>query len=154
MPYWKWLLLTVAILMPTGNTAKPLENFRGVVRDPAGGWFVETSIAVQRWEWDESSKRFHAVNPPPIHLDSNGKFSAYLTPGLYDVFVSSYWGEPIALKVEIAPLTPTELECDFRLSPLVPTISQQVIDLGKPGPLVAPHEPRPSACIARKVVVP
>ncbi len=150
MSSWKPLFIAALALAQSGGSASPLTNFRGVVRDPASSAFPETTIFVQRWDWDMESKQFRAFNPPPIHIDSNGKFATYLPPGVYDVFVSSYWGEPIALKVEVAPTTPTELECDFQLSPLIPSEHQLVIDYSKPQLLVQPGQHKPSVCVSRK----
>jgi len=141
----RFLGVVLAVALPSGGV--PAENFRGLVRDAAGGGLPGASVLVQRWEWDHSTKRPRLVSTPPIQTDDEGRFSVYLPPGLYDVFVSYPVMEPVARKVEIKPVTPTNLDCRLELSPLAPTA----------GPLeVAPEQPRssvleppPSSCVAR-----
>jgi hypothetical protein len=141
----RFLGIVLAVDLASGGVGP--ENFRGVVRDAAGGGLPGASVLVQRWEWDRSTKRPRLVSTPPVQTDDEGGFSVYLPPGLYDVFVSYIAMEPVAVKVEIKPVTPTNLDCRLELSPLAPTA----------GPLeVAPEQPRssvleppPSSCVAR-----
>ncbi len=113
------LALTIAPLAPRGDMPATL---RGVVRDPAGGGLYGASVLVQRWGWDRSLRQARLISQPPMRTDDEGRFSVYLPPGLYDVFISYIAMEPVAKKIEIRSVTPTNLDCRLELSPLTPTV--------------------------------
>src|SRR2546422_2793441 len=62
------------------------------------------------------------VTMPLIYTDGEGRFSAYLPPGLYDVLVSHAVMEPVAKKIKIEPGKLATFECQVQLSILAETV--------------------------------
>jgi hypothetical protein len=140
-------LCGMALLIPLlANLTPTAPNFTGVVSDQAGR-LSEVTIVVQHWELDPTSKRERPVQNPTITTDGNGRFAAYLPPGLYDVMFSHVVMEPTATKVKIEPIGSTTLDCQLQLSSLAPTAGPLKI-----GSTMAPSSPPPratSSCLER-----
>ena len=114
----------VIMLWRSFASAAPMTaNLRGVVRDAAGGGLPGAAVLVQRWEWEGSVKPTpRLVTMPLIYTDGEGRFSAYLPPGLYDVLVSHAVMEPVAKKIKIEPGKLATFECQVQLSILAETV--------------------------------
>jgi hypothetical protein len=115
-------LILVPLLLPLLAGPGPVPfNFAGIIRDPTGAGLSGASVVVERWEWDRSMRYPRAIAEPVVRTDEEGRFSAYLPPGLYDVFVSYPSMEPVAKKIEIKAVESTNLDCTLELSSLAPT---------------------------------
>jgi hypothetical protein len=117
----KGLCVIVVLLSVPAKPVPVSPNFSGVVRDAAQGGLFGATIVVQYWERDRASGHVQVISRTPIYTDDEGRFSTYLAPGLYDVFISHPVMDPIAKKIMIPPAKPIRLDCELRLSPLVST---------------------------------
>ncbi len=143
--------LLAAVLFPflmTGHSRQ--SNFQGIVHDAAGAVLPGAAVIVQRWEWDPSTKHARLVTQPPVYTDDHGRFSVYLPFGFYDVFVSFIGLEPVAKKVEVKPVTPTNLDCELELSPVTPiTGGLRVYPTGPKAEMPGPRTRSSRGCIDR-----
>lgn len=86
----RFLGIVLAVDLASGGVGP--ENFRGAVRDAAGGGLPGASVLVQRWDWDRSTKRPRLVSTPPVQTDDEGRFSIYSPPGsMMSLFLTSRW---------------------------------------------------------------
>lgn len=111
------IMVIVTVGFAVGD--QPKENFHGVVRDPAGAVLAGAAIHVQRWRQDKAGWRPEVLTKPSTFSDRDGRFSFYLPPGLYDIFISHPIMRPFSEKIRIESDKETTLDCKLEFSPFI-----------------------------------
>ena len=94
----------------------PVGALKGHIHGPAGGLGFESQVRIELWNFDEGVP--HTIVDKVIYTDSEGNFSVQLAPGVYDVFVSSVEGEPVAKRLKIISGKETTFSPKLKRSPL------------------------------------
>jgi hypothetical protein len=94
----------------------------GVVTDASGAVVPGVVIQVQGWTMNSDN---HPVpgGAEQTRTDSRGKYRIQLSPGIYDVFVSSSVFGPVAKRVSIHDGAEIDFSPQLSLDPLTKTVS-------------------------------
>jgi|SRR5689334_10808309 len=103
-------------------SASPESGIRGQVTDSTGAVIAKARVLVH---WDPSGQTVGLssnVGIPQdliVMTDANGRYSATVPPGFYDVFVSAAAFTPIATKVRVKERKDVTFDAKLPLDPLV-----------------------------------
>lgn len=95
---------------------------KGTIRDSEGAALAHATVL---FHWDPAgsmvglSDNLGIKNNIAVVTDTEGRYSAAIPPGFYDVFVSATAFTPTAAKVRVKAGIPTTYDSKLRVDPLV-----------------------------------
>ena len=109
----------VLLFISVMSNASDIASVKGQITDPAGAVLQHAMIRIESWEVDKVTGHDRVKAEFVVYSGANGRFLQELSPGLYDVFVSSPAFTPVAKKIKIESGRETLLNVEMKFDPLV-----------------------------------
>jgi hypothetical protein len=115
------LVVTFVVIVLTWfpSRATDLGTVKGTVTDAVGATLDQAVVRLERWDTNKNTMHPVIAADLVVYTDRKGQYSIRVSPGLYDVFVSSRAFTPVAKKIRVGPNVEVDFSPELKFDPLV-----------------------------------